>query len=87
MGKGKTLALTYFAYRKYLQGLDIYANYHLNFPKFPEGHHQPKIIYVRSVQDVMRMKNGYFAGDENEGEKNFPLSFALGKYGFQIFGN
>jgi len=54
LGSGKTLALTYLAYRNLMKGLKIYANYHLKFP------HE----YVSTVKQLDKMKNGFFAGDE-----------------------
>lgn len=64
LGAGKTLALTYFAYRKYLQGRDIFTNYPLNFPKMPLGSPQPNITMLRTIQDVLKMRSGYGALDE-----------------------
>lgn len=69
MGSGKTLAMTYLAWRKYLQGLDIYANYHIRFPPYPKeeiekGRRQPKIFYVKNIRDVLAMEKGYACLDE-----------------------
>ncbi len=54
LGSGKTLCLTYLAYRNLMKGLKIYSNYHLGFP------HE----YVSNVKALDKMKNGFFAGDE-----------------------
>ena len=51
---GKTLSLTYLAFRNYLNGVKIYANYHLNFP----------FTYVTTIEQIDEMKEGFFAGDE-----------------------
>ncbi len=54
LGAGKTLCLTYLAWRNYRKGLKVYANYELNFP----------YIHVKTINDVLNMKEGFFAGDE-----------------------
>jgi len=54
LGSGKTLSLTYLAYRNLMKGLTIYSNYHLMFP----------FNYVTSVKQLNSMKSGFFAGDE-----------------------
>lgn len=63
MGSGKTLALTYLAYRKYLKGMRVYANYHITFPKFP-NFKEPDVRFVNKLEDVLAMRDGFFAGDE-----------------------
>ena len=54
LGAGKTLALTYLAWRNYRKGVKIYANYDLKIPYTP----------VKTIKDVLNMKEGFFAGDE-----------------------
>jgi len=54
LGIGKTLALTYLAWRNYRKGVKIYANYDLKIPYTP----------VKTIKDVLNMKEGFFAGDE-----------------------
>ncbi len=54
MGCGKTLALTYLAYRNYLKGMKIFSNYWLLFPHV-------KIIKTSQLE---KMREGFFAGDE-----------------------
>jgi hypothetical protein len=54
LGAGKTLCLTYLAWRNYRKGLKIFSNYHLAIP------HNP----VNTVNDILDMKKGFFAGDE-----------------------
>jgi hypothetical protein len=54
LGAGKTLCLTYLAYRNLMKGLKIYSNYHLEFP----------FEFVSSVKTLDKMTNGFFAGDE-----------------------
>jgi len=54
LGAGKTLALTFMAYRNYMKGKKIYANYHLKFPS----------TLVRDIEQINDMKEGFFAGDE-----------------------
>jgi hypothetical protein len=55
LGTGKTLALTYLAYRNYLEGQKIYANYLLYGIPF---------YYVRTIPQLEQMQDGFFAGDE-----------------------
>lgn len=54
LGAGKTLALTYLAWRNMRKGLKIYSNYNLKFPYSP----------IRNINDVLGMQDGFFAGDE-----------------------
>ena len=54
LGAGKTLSLTYLAYRNFLKGKKIYANYKLVFPYTP----------IKSVRDLENMQEGFFAVDE-----------------------
>lgn len=54
LGAGKTLCLTYFAYRNWCKGKDIYSNYKLAFP------HK----FIGSVRQIDTMTQGFFAGDE-----------------------
>lgn len=54
LGAGKTLSLTYLAYRNYLKGKNIFSNYHLEFPH----------TKIRAVEEFDKMKDGFFAGDE-----------------------
>jgi len=54
LGAGKTLALTYLAWRNMGKGLKIYSNYNLKFPYIP----------IKNVNDVLGMSEGFFAGDE-----------------------
>lgn len=54
LGAGKTLGLTYLAARNYAQGRKIYANYGLKIPFIP----------VRNPEQIMSMKDGFFAADE-----------------------
>jgi hypothetical protein len=60
---GKSLSLTYLAYRKYLKGMTVFANYHITFPTF-ENFKAPDVRYVRKMEDVLNMREGFFAGDE-----------------------
>lgn len=55
LGSGKTLSLTYLGYRNLMKGLKIYANYHLQMP----------YEYIGTVKQLDKMKEGFFAGDEN----------------------
>lgn len=55
LGAGKTLALTYLAWRNFRKGIKIYSNYHLKGIKYKA---------VKSTKDVLSMKDGFFAGDE-----------------------
>ena len=54
LGAGKTLALTYLAWRNFRKGLKVYSNYDLKIPYVP----------VKSTKDVLKMQEGFFAGDE-----------------------
>lgn len=63
LGAGKTLSLTYLAYRKYLKGMTVFANYHITFPKF-SNFKEPDVRYVRKMVDFLNMREGFFAGDE-----------------------
>ena len=54
LGAGKTLSLTYLAYRNFLKGKKIYSNYWLSFPH----------TRINSVEELDLMKSGFFAGDE-----------------------
>jgi len=54
LGAGKTLSLTYIAYRNYKQGVKIFSNYDLKFPYTP----------VNSINDIMNIQQGFFAADE-----------------------
>ena len=54
LGAGKTLSLTYLAWRNMKKGLKVYSNYELKFPYVP----------IKTVDDVLGMKDGFFAGDE-----------------------
>lgn len=54
LGSGKTLALTYLAYRNYLKGLKIFSNYELAFP----------YQKISKTSQLEKMKSGFFAGDE-----------------------
>ncbi len=54
LGAGKTLALTYLAWRNYRKGLRVYANYDIKIPYTP----------IRTVRDILAMQDGFFAGDE-----------------------
>jgi hypothetical protein len=54
LGAGKTLSLTYLAWRNYRKGLKIYSNYELSFPYEP----------INNINDVLNMNDGFFAGDE-----------------------
>jgi len=54
LGAGKTLALTYLAWRNYNKGQTIYANYHLGFP----------FKFIDSPEKIEEMREGFFAGDE-----------------------
>jgi len=54
LGAGKTLALTYLAWRNYNKGQTIYANYHLGFP----------FKLIDSPEKIEEMREGFFAGDE-----------------------
>jgi len=54
LGSGKTLSLTFMAYRNYVKGKKIYANYHLGFPS----------TLVTDVEQINDMHEGFFAGDE-----------------------
>lgn len=54
LGSGKTLALTYLAWRNKRKGLKIYSNYALSFDYIP----------INNVNDVLDMQDGFFAGDE-----------------------
>jgi len=55
LGSGKTLSLTYLAYRNLLKGMKIYSNYHLKMP----------YTHVGTVKQLDRMTQGFFAGDES----------------------
>ncbi len=54
LGSGKTLALTYLAYRNFLKGLKIYSNYWLGFPH----------VKISKTTQLESMREGFFAGDE-----------------------
>lgn len=54
LGAGKTLCLTYLAYRNLMKGLKIFSNYQLEFP----------FEFVSNVKTLDKMQNGFFAGDE-----------------------
>lgn len=54
LGKGKTMALTYFAYKSYLNGRTIYSNYKLNFPFTP----------IVTLHDLNKCRNGTVVLDE-----------------------
>lgn len=54
LGAGKTLGLTYLAYRNFLKGLKIYSNYWLAFP------HDK----IKKTSQLEKMREGFFAGDE-----------------------
>jgi len=54
LGAGKTLSLTYLAYRNFMKGRKIYSNYKLSFP----------YTKVTSIEQLEDMKSGFFAGDE-----------------------
>ncbi len=54
LGSGKTLSLTYLAYRNFLKGMKVYTNYWLGFP-----HHM-----ITRVSQLEKMTEGFFAGDE-----------------------
>ena len=56
LGSGKTLALTYLAWRNWhLKGRRIFSNYNLyGFP----------FTKVDAIPSIERMQNGFFAGDE-----------------------
>lgn len=55
LGAGKTLALTYLAWRNHRKGIKIYSNYELKSIPY---------VDVKSVNDVLGMREGFFAGDE-----------------------
>lgn len=61
---GKTLCLTYLAWRKYLKGLDVFSNYHLKFPPYPNGMKSPRVMYIKNINDVLAMQSGYACLDE-----------------------
>jgi len=67
LGAGKTLALTYLAWRNYRKGLKVYSNYDLKIPYVP----------VKSTKDVLKMKEGFFAGDEKMSHRLVSLPLAL----------
>ncbi len=54
LGSGKTLSLTYLAYRNYLKGLRIFSNYWLGFPH----------VKITKTSQLEKMVEGFFAGDE-----------------------
>jgi len=54
LGSGKTLSLTYMAFRNWLKGKEIFSNYRLNFPH----------VRVKSIKQIDKMREGFFAGDE-----------------------
>lgn len=54
LGSGKTLALTYLAWRNYSKGMKIYSNYKLNFPYTP----------IQTPDDIINMKDGFASLDE-----------------------
>lgn len=54
LGAGKTLALTYLAWRNYNKGQTIYSNYHLSFP----------FKMIDSPEKIEEMREGFFAADE-----------------------
>lgn len=54
LGAGKTLTLTYLALRAYLKSRVVFANYYLSFPHIP----------VTSVDEIDKMRTGFFAADE-----------------------
>lgn len=58
LGTGKTLLLTYIMWKKYLEGMTIYSNYHLN------KSYIPKYNFVDSASDIDNMTEGIFGGDE-----------------------
>lgn len=55
LGSGKTLALTYLAWRNHLKCQKIYANYDL------KGIPHKKI---NTIEEITKMNHGFFAGDE-----------------------
>lgn len=55
-GSGKTLAMTYYAVRAYLDGYTIYSNYHLNFPYTP----------LRCIDDIQGAHDGLVLFDDLE---------------------
>ena len=61
LGTGKTLGLTYMALRNWLKGKDIYSNYKLNFPPTEFGN---RIIYVRTIDDIQNIGDGFACLDE-----------------------
>lgn len=55
LGAGKTLSLVYLALRNYQKGRKIYSNFDMVIP------HER----VRTPEDVLNMKDGFLAADEN----------------------
>jgi hypothetical protein len=53
LGAGKTLSLTYLAFRNYCKGKKIFSNYKLQFP----------YQKIESVDDIENIRNGFFAGE------------------------
>lgn len=54
LGSGKTLSLTYFAYRNWIKGRKIFSNYHLEFD------HES----IKTVDDIENIRAGFCALDE-----------------------
>lgn len=54
LGAGKTLSLTYLAFRNYCKGRKIFSNYTLAFE------HER----IEKIEDIENIRNGFFAGDE-----------------------
>ncbi|MEO5351484.1 MAG: ATP-binding protein, partial [Magnetococcus sp. YQC-3] len=55
-GSGKTLGMTYYGLRAYLSGLNVYSNYHLEFP------HKR----LQSIDDIMGARDGLVLLDDLE---------------------
>lgn len=56
LGTGKTLALTYFAFKHYLKGERLYASYCLKYPL--------EYNHIRTLEEFKQMHDGIFFGDE-----------------------
>lgn len=54
LGSGKTLTLTFLAFKQFLKARKVFSNYKLKFPFIP----------TRNIGDIDAMQAGFFAGDE-----------------------
>jgi hypothetical protein len=69
IGAGKTLALTYLAWRNYLKGKQIFTNYNLTFPEIVDdikrnvrANNPSNIHRITRITAIEEMRDGFFAG-------------------------